>query len=62
MVKDKNEINYIANTTPCLFDDEKRPYLGVITVNSEYFKLYTENAFYAFNILFHELLHLLGFS
>lgn len=62
LLKQKTEVSYIANTQPCLMDENKRPFVGVISLNSSYFSLYTENTFYAENIILHEMIHLLGFS
>lgn len=62
LIKKDSTQSYIAKASPCRLDSEQRPEIGKIVLNSSYFEIYSENSFYAVNILLHELVHLLGFS
>ena len=62
IIKEEPLSSYIASSAPCLYNTEKRPYLGRIIINKSNFKITTENTFYFVNNILHEIFHILIFA
>ena len=62
IIKDEPYSSYFASSSPCEYNPEKRPVLGRIIINKSNFKINTENTFYFFNNILHEIFHIMIFA